>query len=277
MESPAHRDLKLRAAHLLREHFGCFAIATEVTAPVPRFRIDAAGMSDTAFDPAASALPTAPPDRPRPPRSPRPERTPRTSIFIEAKAARADFLRDARQLPCLLAQRDRLERELAAIRAEFVRELEPALQATAGLLFPALGEWDYARSSLHCHRLLVRELARLDSAIHGTTKFFCVARYQLASRLYILCPPGLVEPAELPTGWGLLWMTPADPSVPFPASQLAPTIIRPALVHSVRDRDIDRTLRSIAAAASRAWLGPRPALRFPTPCTNAPASVQHAP
>ena len=117
MESPAHRDLKLRAAHLLRNHFGCFAIATEVTAPVPRFRIDAAGMSDTAFQ-SASPDATA---------STRPQPADRTSFFIEAKAARADFLRDAQELPRLLAQRNRIERELSAIRTEFVRELEPAL------------------------------------------------------------------------------------------------------------------------------------------------------
>jgi hypothetical protein len=47
-------------------------------------------------------------------------------------------------------------------------------------------------------------LRRLDLQIHGHTKFCMVARYRLADLLFISSPQGMLRPAEMPPGWGLL-------------------------------------------------------------------------
>lgn len=249
METPAHKRLKgLAAAYLLAHR--CPAVATEVACPIARYRVDAAGW----LDPLPAAARLGPHAAGAPARGRR-----ATTVFIECKAERGDFLRDGRSVPRLLAARARLEHELARVRAEFVRPLEPELRGEGEFLFPELEAWDYAASRSHAHRLLTAELQRLEDALYAHTKFFTVAQHRLATYLYILAPRGLVGQDELPRGWGLLEAgaePTAGPAGVGPAGVGPVGVVVPAPAHEPSDRNLARVLRNIAAAATRFALRP---------------------
>lgn len=189
METITHRALKRHAVAYLRES-GCCAAAVEVQSPVPRHRVDAAGWSD------GPRLPEAARRRGE-------ARTPATWI-IECKASRADFLRDRADRDRLLARRARLEAQRADLEREFIPAAEPHLLRGEGFLFPDLESWDFAASRLPAYREVVRDLARVDRALYGDTKFCVLAAWRLADRLLIAAPRGMLRPGEVPRGWGLL-------------------------------------------------------------------------
>ena len=243
MESPAHAALKVAAIAWLRAQ-GCAAAACEVRCPISRYRVDAAGYADP---------PPPPPPPPPATRAGAPSRKPPgppglrlgTTVFIECKASRADFLRDTRERPRLLAARERLWRELDHVRAEVVRPLEPHLRQAGNFLFPEMEQWDYSASNSAASRAILRELRRIDRALHDHTKFFMLAQYRLANTLLILAPDGLVEPQELPRHWGLLALPVRSGSSDRPT---VPRVVRePTPLDPVPARVL-RTLRNIAAA-----------------------------
>lgn len=242
MESPSHSHLKRLALDFLLNH-GCPAAATEVACPISRYRIDAAGYLDKLPERRRKQpLPAARPDLPPPPANPLPRTSIANTVFIECKASRADFLRDHRQLPALLQRREHLQRSLDRLRHELVKPMEPHLRRSDGFLFAEMESWDFCLSKMHSHRALVRALRKIDQKIYNETKFFMIAQYRLASRLYILAPRSMIHPRELPAGWGLLEVDhrSADLVVRHEAPAMTPT-----------ERHSLRTLRNIAVAASR--------------------------
>lgn len=246
MESPAHAALKVAAVAWLRAQ-GCAAAAREVRCPISRYRVDAAGYADPPPAPAprGSASARAPGLRLG------------TTVFIECKASRADFLRDTRERPRLLAARERLWRELDHVHAEVVRPLEPHLRQGGNFLFPDMEQWDYPASTSAASRAILRELRRIDRALHDHTKFFMLAQYRLANTLLIFAPEGLIEPPELPRYWGLLTIAsatsalpavePPDPSAPLPPPPPPRLALPPTPLDSPPARVL-RALRNIAAA-----------------------------
>lgn len=189
MESNVHRALKRLSRGYLRA-VDCCAVAAEVQSPVPKHRVDAAGWSDgpSVSDAARRRGAT---------------RTPATYI-VECKASRADFLRDTRERDLLLRRRASLETQRADLERSFIPEAEPHLLRGDQFLFADLESWDFAASRLPAYREVLRELARVDRAIYGDTKFCVLAAWRLADHLLIAAPRGLVHPSELPRGWGLL-------------------------------------------------------------------------
>lgn len=257
MESRQHLRLKQLAAAFLRDR-GCTAVAFEVTCPFARFRLDVAGWADRPaaplMPPGAAAASRASRAASRPLSGPRRPRT----ILVECKRSRGDFLRDARNLARLQAERDVLEQLRARMEDRLRREGEPGLRRSEPRLFGEMESWDFARSRHPGYRDLLRRLAALDRRIHGETKFLLAARYRLADRLYVAAPAGLLRPRELPTGWGLLEAGAADldgagadvaPDL-FGASRLRITKPAPDL-GVARAGYRDRLLRNIAVAASR--------------------------
>lgn len=229
METMDHRALK-RLARSFARAIGCCAVASEVVAPVPRWRVDVAGYGD---GPATSSLPGATGERSGSPalqpsnaNSTRPSSSltsnqantrptrPRTpfTIIIECKQSRADFLRETRDRAALLRRRRALERDLREIESTLLPACEPHLRipldpSLGPALFPELDAWDHARSGLPAYRAALRDLARVDRALYGDTKFCCLAAWRLADLLYIAAPRGMIRPDELPSGWGLLEFT----------------------------------------------------------------------
>jgi hypothetical protein len=231
MESPTHAHLKRLALDFLLLH-GCPAAAIEVACPLARWRIDAAGYLDKLPERRKHEITPGPF-----PRGPEP-----LTVFIECKATRADFLRDQRHLPALLARRQHLQRALDRLREELVKPAEPHLRRSDGYLFSEMESWDFCLSRMHSHRALVRALRQLDRKLYNETKFFMIAQYRLAARLYILTPRSMIHPRELPTGWGLLEIDHRSHEV---------RVRHDAPAHTPRDRHALRTLRNIAAAATR--------------------------
>jgi hypothetical protein len=188
VETVAHRQLKAHAAELIRRHGGR-AVATEVQCPGSRYVVDVAGYLDT------------PPRAAR--RSPRSRRPPCTMI-VECKQSRSDFLRSCADADRLLRARSALDRIRRAMERDRLMREEPHLRRGHTSLFPELDDWDFTRSRLPAYREVLRRLRRLDRRLYGETKFLLMSRHRLADRLYLAAPAGLVRPAELPLGWGLM-------------------------------------------------------------------------
>lgn len=251
METVRHQRLKHLSRAFLRAA-GCAAAATEVRCPASRFRTDVAGFAD----PLVRGSPT------------RDGRTlgtsgfsfrisgRATSVLIECKQSRADFLRDNRRLDQLLSERRELDRQREHLEERLIRGSEPHLLGSGAMLFKELEAWDFAASRSPTYRAVVRSLRRLDKAIHGDTKFWTVARYALADVLLIAAPTGLVRPGELPPGWGLVEFPGAWIDGPDASGQGTDEMavrLRPARgTGATREGHRVRLLRNIAVAATGA-------------------------
>ncbi|MBX3355770.1 MAG: hypothetical protein KF724_08730 [Phycisphaeraceae bacterium] len=205
----------LAAAFLSR--LGCVVIASEVSCPIHRFRLDVAGwteMGDGPFEHRVSRVSRATlwsgamrseasGARPTGAGSPRVFRAART-IIVECKQSRADFLRDGSQLDPLLRERDRLRHRKIELEETLVKRHEPQLRVGGSSLFPECEEWRFEESRMAAYRKVLVALRRVDGLIHGETKFCLLSRYRLADRLFVAVPAGLISARELPSGWGLL-------------------------------------------------------------------------
>ena len=259
METLAHQRLKRLAKRFLR-HVGCPAAAQEVRCPISKYRVDVAGYLDT-----IPAWIRRPPDPPgmvphsitslyqKRPYSRYGFRCEARTVMIECKQSRADFLRDNRQVEKLLTLRVDLEGIRQSIEEHQIKRFEPQLRKEGSSLFPELDEWDFQKSRLPSYRKIMRRLRRVEGQLYGETKFHMIARYQLADRLYIAAPRGMIHFAELPVGWGLLecpreclecesddslYDEPPRLEVKFDAAEL-----------SAREEHRSRFLRNIAVAA----------------------------
>ncbi len=255
METQTHKQLKAAAVEYLLSR-GCAAVATEVACPISRYRIDVAGYLDdlSAADDGVLDPEKELPERPVAraggrgvPRQP-------AVIFIECKATRADFFRDRRATPQLVAERERLLTQLREVEEEVVKVNEPHLRRSGGFLFPELESWDLGASRSPAYRAVLRALRRVDRQLYSQTKFFMVARYQLASRLFVLAPPGIIEPAEAPIGWGLLELARVGSDGQPPIR-----LVRTPCCYRPPGARLARGVRNIAAAATRmAFRSPGP-------------------
>ncbi|HWB21243.1 MAG TPA: hypothetical protein VG711_13170 [Phycisphaerales bacterium] len=165
---------------------GFRAVATEVSCPLHRYRVDVAGYLDSGQPPAQQSLPI-----------------PRT-VIIECKQSRADFYRHADDAPQLRLQRDHLRRIVDSIIEHHVKPQEPHLRQSSSMLFSDLEDWDLAESRHPAYRESEDQLLSVEEKLHGNTKFYFLSRYRLADQLYIAAPQGLIASTELPSGWGLL-------------------------------------------------------------------------
>ena len=219
--------------HLHRQ--GCTAIAQEVRCPLSRWRIDVAGMCTRTRS--------------------------ESSIIIECKQSRGDFLRDTVNHGELLARRELLESRRRYFQTNRIEQFEPHLRRSGDSLFPQMEDWDYNGSKLAVYRQVMRELRQIDRKLYGQTKFCLLERYALADQLWILAPRGMIRPRELPVGWGLLeapWreLRRRDRTaeglmdIELRVGHPAPTTRDGARHHA-------RLLRNIATAATRMAIRPR--------------------
>lgn len=178
-ETPEHRELK-RLALIWAQAHGFRVAACEARLPRCGFRADVAACAVPAGRIAVAG---------------------ETAVF-ECKQARSDLLRD------VAAERETSERLRAVMQRR--RELESML----GLHLPSLrrGETLFAECDAYDldairHdglRAVRREEAVLQARLHGGTKLARLHRYGCADRLYLVVEPGVLEPHEVPEGWGLL-------------------------------------------------------------------------
>jgi hypothetical protein len=258
VETTAHQSLKRLAVAFLREH-GCLAVATEVRCPISRYRVDVAGYLDrvdSTGQPLIDSTAGTDPAGRNVGRRPRTAQRNRTTVLIECKQSRSDFLRDRRDQQRLLRERAELDRFRHSIEEERIKRLEPHLRRPGSSLFPDMEEWDFAASRLPAYHDLLRRMRRLDLMLHAQTKFCMIARYALADRLYVAAPAGMIRKRELPPGWGLLEcpkkaLRKCEPN----AGLFGDSVLRIAVKspdHAAREVRRERLLRNIAIAASAA-------------------------
>ena len=166
-----------------------------------------------------------------------------STVIIEVKISRADYLRDAAHAAMVAAKLAALQERHAHLVREFITPLEPHLRRSSTMLFEELEPWDYDASVLNSSTLLRAAIATLTRHAREHTKLAMASRYHLANWLLILCPKGVLSPSEIPIGWGLL---------EFDEATRAVSVAAPAVLHAPPPRFTQRLLRNIAASASRA-------------------------
>ena len=122
--------------------------------------------------------------------------------LFECKQARSDFLRDEANEP----EVRRTAEELAA-RARELRGLiaghRPDLRRGESL-FPEFDEYDLRGLKHDTLEKIERALEVCQHKILRSLKFARLHRYHAADHLYLVTVRGLIEPHEVPSGWGWL-------------------------------------------------------------------------
>lgn len=262
-----HLALK-HAARLLAIRIGFAAVASEVRCPLGKYRIDIAGYATDIWritpavfcsqnDEAEQSNEQAP-DRVvaiahSPPRK-RASKRRSSTLIVECKASRADFLRDSRSIEQLQEERRQLEAAQRKIEVDILRTNDPFARCAEESLFSDLDAWDFSRCTLRSYLEIVEELERVHLALFGQTKFQLLARYALADRLFVAAPRGLIAIEELPRGWGLMefWNVRTG-AIAIEGLDQASVLYRVKGVESPQSREgyRQRLLRGIAIAATR--------------------------
>jgi hypothetical protein len=181
-ETVAHRNLKGLATVWAWQN-GYSAVATEVRLPNSGFRADVVAYR-------------------------RANRSPRTGCAIgdtavfECKQVRSDFLKDSyvaettRRRLVELAQRRHTLEQLLKLHLPSLRRGES--------LFVEFDTVDLRGMEHKTYQRVLREIDVKQRRLFGKTKFDRLMRYRCANLNYLVVEPGILEPHESPTGWGLL-------------------------------------------------------------------------
>jgi hypothetical protein len=176
-ESDTHRRLK-ELTLVWAYHRGYRCCAMEVRAPRSSYRVDVAGIR---ID-RKSALPTV-------------------AVF-ECKQSRNDLLRDNRR-------RDELRDRLAQLQERRIK-LEALLAVhhpslrTSDSLFPEWASFDFLALEHQGYRQTIRKIGQVQRQLLQNIKFDVVSHYQLGNLHYLVTPAAMIDPSEVPIGWGFL-------------------------------------------------------------------------
>ncbi|MEJ0001503.1 MAG: hypothetical protein WDO13_21650 [Verrucomicrobiota bacterium] len=187
-ETETHATQKLLALRWAVEQ-GLTLAAPEVSFPHRRFRVDVAACCPERKAPAR-----------RPPRDPGLDPQGARSLRMQAGARRPRPRQSRRARTA-----DRLRRlDERRARLESLLHLHLPHLANGESLFP---EFDSYRLRPHHHagyHKLMREITAARRALQLKTKFDRLRAYGLANLHYLVVEERLIEPHELPAGWGLL-------------------------------------------------------------------------
>ena len=114
----------------------------------------------------------------------------------------ADFLRDSAAEVEMGRTVARLHDRLHALR-DLIAVHRPDLRR-GETLFPEFDAYDLRGLRHETHDRLTAQLRVAQHKLHEGTKFARLVRWRAASFLYLVTPAGLIAPAEVPEGWGLL-------------------------------------------------------------------------
>jgi len=176
-ESPAHRELKRLATEWALAQrlplLGC-----EVRVPRSPYRADLVAAS----------------------RSPMGD-TGVVAVF-ECKQARADFLRDEANEPVVRRTAEELTARVGELRG-LIAGHRPDLRRGESL-FPEYDEYDFRGLKHDTLEKVERALEVCQRKILCSLKFARLHRHHAADHLYLVTVRGLIEPHEVPAGWGWL-------------------------------------------------------------------------
>lgn len=173
---------------------------------------------------------------------------PVVSALFECKQARSDFLKDSRAVQATVARLAELE----ARKQDLDRLLGlhyPTLRASDELFQEFVVPVRAEEIGHEGYAAVQKEITLLQSRLYGRTKFSRLLRYANVSLHYLVVQPGILEPAEVPAGWGLLML---DPDSPGPDDGLPSLqeITQPTFCDTVPGRHVE-LLSCIARAGTR--------------------------
>jgi len=180
-ESNSHRRLKELTLLWAYGH-GYRCCAMEVHAPRSSYRVDVAGVR---IDRNSGIS---------------------TVAVFECKQSRNDLLRDNRR-------RDELRNRLAQLQ-ERRSKLEALLSVhypsvrMPDSLFPEWASFDFMALDHHGYRQTIRKIGQVQRQLLQNIKFDLVTHYQLANLHYLVTPIAMIDPGEVPIGWGFLEVKP---------------------------------------------------------------------
>jgi hypothetical protein len=79
----------------------------------------------------------------------------------------------------------------------------PSLQ-TSDCLFPEWASFDFTTLDHQGYRQTIQKIGRIQRQLLNNIKFDLITHYQLGHLHYLVTTPGMIDPSELPIGWGLL-------------------------------------------------------------------------
>jgi len=195
-ETQAHLELKRLAFTWAREN-GWALAGCEVRVPKSGYRTDVAAMSRSPLGESA------------------------TVVLFECKQCRSDLIRDCADEPLVrtrtveIAGRVRELRALVAVHRPDLRRGES--------LFAEFDDYDLGGLRHDTLHGLERELRFLQSKLANCIKFARLSRYHAADHLYLVTEPEIVEPCEVPVGWGWLVRDGAELSLRQPPVRHKPS------------------------------------------------------
>jgi hypothetical protein len=187
-ETPSHATLKALAIAWAREQ-GMSLAAPEVSFPHRRFRVDVAACC---------------PVRKVPSRKPLVSITSilRSAAVFECKQVRSDLIRDNKRRTATTARLKTLEDR--RLQLETLLQVHLPHLANGESLLPEFDSYRLRDCRHAGYRKLTREIAVAKRGIMTGTKFDRLFPYGLANLHYLVVENKLIEPHELPIGWGLL-------------------------------------------------------------------------
>lgn len=121
---------------------------------------------------------------------------------FECKQARSDFMRDEADEPRARKRCAELSERIHSLRS-LIGMHRPDLRRNEEL-FPEFEEFDFRGLRHDTLEQLERELESVQEKLLHGVKFSRLRRYRLADHLYLVTEPELIEPHEVPAGWGWL-------------------------------------------------------------------------
>jgi len=187
-ETPRHLGLKALAAEWAVGQ-GLPFVASEVSFPHRRFRVDVAACSPTRKVPSRKPVSHL-------------SSVLKAAVVFECKQVRGDLIRDNKRRALLSERLKTLEARRH--RLETLLHVHLPHLANGEALFP---EFDSYRLREHSHagyQKLLREIRVAKRGVLDGTKFDRLLSYRVANLHYLVAEEKLIETYEVPTGWGLL-------------------------------------------------------------------------
>ena len=180
--------------------------------------------------------------------------------LFECKQARSDFLRDEADEPALRRETADCAGRLRTLSA-LVAGHRPDLRKGVAL-FPEYDDYDLRGLRHDGLERLQREVEIMQRKLVRSVKFARLHRYHAADYLYLVTTEGLIEPHEVPVGWGWLECATQEDRL---------TLRQPPQRHVTATAQRLAWLESMAMAGGRSQLRGLPPMpgRPPGPVTDA--------
>jgi hypothetical protein len=187
-ETARHLSLKGLAMNWASQQ-GLTFVAPEVSFPHRRFRVDVAACAPTKKAPSRKPVVSI-------------SALLKTAVIFECKQGRGDLIRDNKRRALLSERLKTLEAR--RIRLEALLHLHLPHLANGESLFPEFDSYRLREYSHSGYKKLLRQIRISKRGVLDCTKFDRLIGYKIANLHYLVAEDKLIEPHELPVGWGLL-------------------------------------------------------------------------